>query len=111
TDDIAFTISSEELEHLLANPDLMALYGLDLDDSERTFASFSEAMAENGRSRVYLGIHWNYDDTVGQQTGTLVAQSIVNGQFVAVPEPGSLVALLLLGLPAAGRSLSRRRRA
>lgn len=111
TDDITFTVSSEELQYLIDNPDLMAAYGLDLEDTERTFNSFSEAMAENGRSRVYLGIHWNYDDTVGQQTGTLVAQSIVNGQFVAVPEPGSLVALLLLGLPAAGRSLSRRRRA
>lgn len=108
TDDIAFTISSEELEHLLANPDLMALYGLDLDDSERTFASFSEAMAENGRSRVYLGIHWNYDDTVGQETGQLVAQSIAGGAFVAVPEPTSLC-LLLPGLLALGRTFRRPR--
>ncbi|XAM00673.1 vanadium-dependent haloperoxidase [Phycisphaeraceae bacterium D3-23] len=110
TDDITFTVSSEELQYLLDNPDLMAAYGLDLDDTERTFSSFSEAMAENGRSRVYLGIHWNYDDTVAQETGTLVAQAIANGEFIAIPEPTSLVALLLLGLPVAGRALGRRRR-
>jgi hypothetical protein len=28
---------------------------------ERTFASFSAAEKENGRSRIWLGIHWQFD--------------------------------------------------
>lgn len=91
TDDIAFTLESEELDGAAAI---------------RDFDSFSEAMAENGRSRVYLGIHWNFDDTVAQVTGTEIAQYIANGPFVsAVPEPSSL----LLTACAAIAGLRRRR--
>lgn len=105
TDDIAFTLSSEELAILMGDPALQALYGLNLTDSERAFASLSEAMAENGRSRVYLGIHWNFDDTVGQETGQAIAMSMYHNSFVAaVPEPAS-VALLTAGL----MMLTRRR--
>ena len=80
TDDIAFELASDELEVLLDNPDLQAAYGLDLDDATRSFESLSEAMAENGRSRVYLGIHFDFDDTVGQEVGQAVAASVV-GEF------------------------------
>ncbi|MEO0586964.1 MAG: vanadium-dependent haloperoxidase [Planctomycetota bacterium] len=106
TDDIAFTLESEELLFLLDpdNADLLAAYGLDgLTDAERTFASFSEAMAENGRSRVYLGIHWNYDDTLGQIAGQSVASSLFTGAFVAVPEPAAALALAAVGLIATAR--------
>lgn len=105
TDDIAFSLTSEELEILMSDPELQALYGLDLDDAERTFESLSEAMAENGRSRVYLGIHWNYDDLEGQFTGQLIAQSLFSGEFIAVPEPASM-ALVLAGTVL---TMSRRR--
>lgn len=84
TDNIAFTLESEELPGV-----------------ERSFSSLSEAMAENGRSRVYLGIHWNFDDTIGQQLGSDIGQYISSQAFVAaVPEPagfilmGSALALL-----------------
>ncbi|MEL7337190.1 MAG: vanadium-dependent haloperoxidase, partial [Planctomycetota bacterium] len=83
TDDIAFEVASEELEILIDNPELQAAYGLDLDDATRSFDSFSEAMAENGRSRVYLGIHFDFDDTVGQEVGVAVAES-VSQQFNVV---------------------------
>ncbi len=33
-------------------------------------------MAENGRSRVYLGIHFDFDDLVGQEVGQAVADSV-----------------------------------
>lgn len=82
TDAIDFTLSSEELPGV-----------------ERDYISFTEAMAENGRSRVYLGIHWNFDDTLGQLAGSEVANYISGGQFIsatAVPEPSSL-AMLILG--------------
>lgn len=76
TDDISFELTSTELEILLADPDLQAAYGLDLDDATRSFDSFSEAMAENGRSRVYLGIHFDFDDLVGQEVGQAVAAAV-----------------------------------
>ncbi|TWT90409.1 PAP2 superfamily protein [Pseudobythopirellula maris] len=78
-DGITFTVGSEELPGI-----------------ERTFDSFTEAMAENGRSRVYLGIHWNFDDTLGQQAGMAIAQNIMSRPFVsAVPEPATLLLALL----------------
>lgn len=93
TDDIEFTLTSEELPGV-----------------ERTFESFSEAMAENGRSRVYLGIHWNFDDTVAQETGSQIASYIAGDRpFIAavslVPEPSSLLIAAALG----GWGLLRRR--
>ncbi|KLU05761.1 Vanadium chloroperoxidase [Rhodopirellula islandica] len=89
TDDISFTVASEELEILLDDPELQAAYGLDLDDAERTFDSFSEAMAENGRSRVYLGIHFDFDDLVGQEVGQMIAASVASEFTVATPDDDS----------------------
>lgn len=86
TDEISFTLESEELPGVL-----------------RSFDSFSEAMAENGRSRVYLGIHWNFDDTVGQELGVDIAQYLFTRPFIApAPEPATLW-LAAAGLFAAGR--------
>ncbi|MDA8743876.1 dockerin type I domain-containing protein [Rubripirellula amarantea] len=85
TDDISFEVTSEELEVLLDNPELQDAYGLDLDDATRTFDSFSEAMAENGRSRVYLGIHFDFDDLVGQEVGQTIAASVA-ADFDALTE-------------------------
>ncbi|QDU61322.1 PAP2 superfamily protein [Planctomycetes bacterium Pan216] len=78
TDDISFELSSEELEILLDDPELQADYGLYLDDATRSFDSFSEAMAENGRSRVYLGIHFDFDDLVGQEVGQAIAADVAD---------------------------------
>ncbi len=83
TDDIAFELSSNELEILMENPELQEAYGLDLDDSVRSFDSFSQAMAENGRSRVYLGIHFDFDDLVGQEVGSAVASAVASEFVVA----------------------------
>lgn len=81
SDDIAFELSSDEMPGVT-----------------RSFDSFSEAMAENGRSRVYLGIHWNFDDTEGQATGQQIAQYINGRPFIAsVPEPTS-VGLAVMGV-------------
>jgi Dockerin type I domain/PAP2 superfamily/Planctomycete extracellular len=83
TDDIAYDLSSIELAGLLDNPELQEAYGLELDDAIRSFDSFSEAMAENGRSRIYLGIHFDFDDIVGQQVGSAIAASITSNFAVA----------------------------
>lgn len=79
TDEISFILSSDELNGLV-----------------RRFDTLSDAMAENGRSRVYLGIHWSYDDTVAQATGQNIANYISTNTFVsfaAVPEPSSIAFL------------------
>ncbi len=93
TDDISFSLTSDELPGVTRN-----------------FTSFSQAMEENGRSRVYLGIHWNFDDTLGQLAGSQVAMSIMNSPFVsapAVPEP----ATLMLAMAMTGLIRLRRRKA
>ena len=94
TDNIGFNLTSEELLAVMNDPALEASYGLSLTDATRSFNSFSEAMIENGRSRVYLGIHFDFDDLVGQEVGMDVASAISSGAFVAVPEPSAVVVLL-----------------
>jgi hypothetical protein len=89
TDAMTFDVTSEEMPGMT-----------------RTYHSLYDAMAENGRSRVYLGIHWNYDDIQGQLTGAGIANAVFASTFVAVPEPAA-VALCLVGC---GFGLAARRR-
>lgn len=39
----------------------------------RTFTSFTQAATENARSRVYLGVHYQFDADDGMASGTTVA--------------------------------------
>jgi hypothetical protein len=68
TDNISFTIGSDELPGVT-----------------RTFASFSQAAEENARSRIYLGIHWNFDDVQGRALGVKVGDWVFD--HVAQPRP------------------------
>lgn len=90
TDEVSFTLESDEL------PGVM-----------RDFESFSEMADENGRSRVYLGIHFDFDSTVGQDLGEDVAQYIFANNFQQIPEPGVGLMLGMIGLLC---HCSRRRR-
>jgi hypothetical protein len=47
----------------------------------RTFASLSEAEKENGRSRIYLGIHWAFDSTDGIALGRKVGDYVFDHVF------------------------------
>lgn len=72
-DNIEFTFVSDELN------------GITEDNQNnvrplkpRTFHSLSEAEEENGQSRMYLGIHWNFDKTEGTLQGNKVGDDIFN---------------------------------
>lgn len=81
TDDISFDIASKELGGMV-----------------RTYDSFTEAMIENGRSRVYLGIHWNFDDVVARDLGLAVSEYVAANRFKPVPEPRLPTAVFLPAL-------------
>jgi len=61
TDDIEFTLEGDN-----------AIAG------SRTFTSFSEAAAEAGRSRIFSGIHFEFSNQVGQQTGRDLANETIS---------------------------------
>ena len=76
TDRIAFTFVSDELN------------GVTLDHNgkvrpliPRSFSSLSEAENENGQSRIYLGIHWEFDKTEGIAQGRHVADYVFYSAF------------------------------
>ncbi len=50
-----------------------------------TFASFSQAEFENAQSRIYLGIHWQFDADVGIKQGNAVANYVFTHAFRPVP--------------------------
>ncbi len=52
---------------------------------------------ENGMSRVYLGVHWLFDQQDGIALGNAVAEYAAGHYFQGVPEPSSLL-IALLGL-------------
>ncbi len=62
TDNISFTLPSEDLDPLTL---------------DRSFTSFSQAAQESADSRLYGGIHWRFDNEDGLSTGTEL------GEFVA----------------------------
>ena len=60
----------------------------------RHFSSFSQASAENARSRIYLGIHWSFDDEQGRALGIDIADWVF-GHAMTVPEPGTFASLAI----------------
>lgn len=77
---------------------------LGLVEVTRSFSSFSAAAAEAGQSRIYGGIHWQFDNTSGLAAGAQVgAQAYAN--FLNVPAPGAAGLLAL----AAVAGIRRRR--
>jgi hypothetical protein len=93
TDNIAFTTDSE-------SPFLTSGY-------TRSYNSFSEAAEEAGMSRIYGGIHWDFDNTGGQVLGASIADSVFNTTFLPVPEPGGALLILCTGLVFMRRCRSR----
>ncbi len=73
-DDIAFTFVSDEYNGEGVDPFF--------PDVPRPFVpvrfqSLSEAQEQNGISRVYNGVHWEFDDTAGQELGMTIAEYLM----------------------------------
>jgi hypothetical protein len=82
TDSITFTSATE---------------GFSLPD--RTYTSFSQASAEAAASRLYGGIHWNYDNDDGLAGGRALGHYVYATRLQPIPEPATW-GLLVLGLVA-----------
>jgi hypothetical protein len=79
TDDIAFTFVSDEFNGETVDND-----GAVRPRIPRDFGSLSEAEEENGQSRIYLGIHWQFDKTEGIALGRQVADYVFDNAFERV---------------------------
>ena len=52
----------------------------------RSYSTLSQAEEEAGQSRIYLGVHWQFDKTVGLATGHRVADYVF-GRGLVRPDP------------------------
>ncbi len=69
--------SSRALAHFFGTDDIAFSAGSDgLPGVTRSFASISQAAEEAGQSRVYGGIHWQYDNEGGLQSGRALADHL-----------------------------------
>jgi len=86
--------------------------------TSRTFNSFTQSgvldvgtenspEGENGTSRIYLGIHWIFDQRDGITLGNNIASYVANNHFQAIPEPSTL-SLAAVGLAVLGLGTIRR---
>ncbi len=70
---------------------------LGLVNVTRSFSSFSAAAAEAGQSRIYGGIHWQFDNTAGLASGAQLGQQVADN-FLQVPAPTAGGVALLAGV-------------
>lgn len=74
----------------------------------RCYGGFWEAAAEAGQSRIYGGIHYQFDNVAGLQMGRGIGEFVASEAFGAVPEPASW-AMLIAGFGLTGTAMRRRR--
>ncbi len=77
TDDIEFHVQSSEMNGITRDAS-----GTVRDPVMRHFESFSQAAEENAQSRIYLGVHWNFDATEGLIQGNAVADHVFANEFL-----------------------------
>jgi hypothetical protein len=76
TDNISFSFTSDEFNGTTTDNQ-----GNVRPEITRHFTSFSEASEENAMSRIYLGIHWDFDLNAGIKSGNRIANFIFNQKF------------------------------
>lgn len=104
-----FSGAGAQILDLFFDADFNFCSGDEIDaDVLRCWDSFAQAADEAGRSRIYGGIHYSFDDVNGQAIGESIARQLFSNTLTRVPEPGTLT-LSLLGLVAIG-GIARRRK-
>lgn len=93
TDNIPFTFTSDEP-----------------GGGTRSFSTLSQAKYENAESRIWLGIHWQFDADYGILTGDSVGNWVFTSQLQPVPEPATLTLLAMAGIVLGVYQVGRRRR-
>lgn len=69
--------SGRILRHVFGTDDLAFTVGSDgTPGVERSYTSLSQASEEAGQSRIYGGIHWQYDNTYGLSSGRALADYV-----------------------------------
>jgi hypothetical protein len=81
-DDILFTLCSDEFNGVSKDVD-----GTVRPVRKRPFGSFTEAMLENARSRIYLGIHYQFDADEGVKAGMSIADYVFNNYLLQAGAP------------------------
>ena len=76
TDEIAFSFVSDEFNGITRDNQ-----GNVRPRIRRRFKTLSDAEEENGKSRIYLGIHWSFDNTEGIKQGNRVADYVFGNSF------------------------------
>ena len=79
SDNIAFTFVSDEFNGVTKDSG-----GNVRPLMPRSFSTLSQAEAENGQSRIYLGIHWQFDKTAAIAQGNNVANYVFDHAFLPV---------------------------
>jgi hypothetical protein len=114
------TNSFDEIDGIIGNDTEFTLTSEEAGSgSSRNFSTFTQSgvmdvgtenspEGENGMSRVYLGIHWIFDQRDGIALGNSIAEAVYAGHFQAVPEPNTLV-MALWGAIIAALASGRRR--
>ena len=82
TDNISFSFTSDEFNGITTDNQ-----GNVRPKITRNFTSFSEASEENAMSRIYLGIHWDFDLAAGINSGNRIANFIFKQKFNPLNHP------------------------
>ena len=84
-DDIAFSAPSPDPN----------LWPAQLTGVVRSWDSLSQASEEAGQSRIYGGIHWQYDNTKGLESGGALAEYVFENCLTPLPRPSPAGGLIV----------------
>ncbi len=76
SNNIRFTVATDQFNTQMENQ-----YGDILNLPPRTYAHFSDAADENAQSRVYIGVHFDFDKQQGVDEGYRIADYVFNNEL------------------------------